>query len=181
MNTKQTMTQSTLTSKRHLTCSVPHRELLHKLRSVGILGSLWKWFKNCLTSRLRCVAVNGSVSELLPVLSSVPQGSNSIRSISPSTTHKDLGILFTNSLNWEDHYNLIISGAYRQLSLLRRTFTYVCQKESLSCIGQVTVDLLFSSTETQFNQICMLSYWQEYNVEQPNLSRLTTSLTTSPV
>jgi len=28
-----------------------------------------------------------------------------------------------NSLNWEEHYNLIISKAYRQLSLLWRTFT----------------------------------------------------------
>ena len=55
--------------------SVPHRELLHKLRSVGILGSLWKWFENYLASRLQCVAINGSVSELLPVMSGVPQGS----------------------------------------------------------------------------------------------------------
>ena len=28
-----------------------------------------------------------------------------------------------NSLNWEEHYNLIISKSYRQLSLLRRTIT----------------------------------------------------------
>ena len=55
--------------------SVPHRELLHKLRSVGVLGSLWKWFKNYLASRLQCVAKNGSVSQLLPVMSGVPQGS----------------------------------------------------------------------------------------------------------
>jgi len=39
--------------------------------------------------------------------------------ITPSTSHKDLGILFTNSLSWEEHYNLTISKAYRQLSLLR--------------------------------------------------------------
>ena len=55
--------------------SVPHRELLHKLRSVGILGSLRKWFENYLASCLQCVAINGSVSELLPVISGVPQGS----------------------------------------------------------------------------------------------------------
>ncbi len=53
--------------------SVPHRELLHKLRSIGILGSLWKWFENYLASRLQCVAINGSISELLPVMSGVPQ------------------------------------------------------------------------------------------------------------
>ena len=38
--------------------------------------------------------------------------------ITPSTFHEDLGILFTNLLNWEEHYNLIISKAYRKLSLL---------------------------------------------------------------
>ena len=43
--------------------------------------------------------------------------------ITPSTSHKDLGILFTNSLSWESHYSQIISRAYGQLSLLRRTFT----------------------------------------------------------
>ena len=54
--------------------SVPHRELLHKLRSVGVWGSLWKWIENYLASRLQCVAINGSVSELLPVMSGVLQG-----------------------------------------------------------------------------------------------------------
>ena len=29
--------------------SVPHQELLFKLRSIGIVGSLWKWFGNYLT------------------------------------------------------------------------------------------------------------------------------------
>ena len=53
---------------------VPHRELLYKLRPVGVLGSLWKWFENYLTSRLQCLAVNDSVSELL-VMSGVPQRS----------------------------------------------------------------------------------------------------------
>ena len=189
--------------------SVPHRELLHKLRSVGILGSLWKWFESYLTSRFQCVAINGSLSDLLPVVSGVPQGSilgpllfiiyindlpsmvhyssvllfaddtkcaKSIASqtdcqllqndldslsswslkwnlpfneikfrllqfssntnnephsyyingqvISPSTSHKDLGVLFNNSLSWEDHHSLIVSRAYKQLNLLKRTFTF---------------------------------------------------------
>ena len=59
----------------YLDFSVPHRELLYKLRAVGILGSLWKWFENYLTSQLQYVVINGSVSELLPVKFGVPQGS----------------------------------------------------------------------------------------------------------
>ena len=37
--------------------------------------------------------------------------------------NKDLGILYTNTLNWVEHYNLMTSRAYRQLGLLRRTFS----------------------------------------------------------
>ena len=54
---------------------VPYRELLYKLRAVGILGSLWKWFENYLTSHLQYVAINSSVSELRPVKFGVRQGS----------------------------------------------------------------------------------------------------------
>ena len=55
--------------------SVPHQELLFKLRSIGIAGSLWKWLENYLTSRHQYVAVNEKRCKLLPVLSGVPQGS----------------------------------------------------------------------------------------------------------
>ena len=55
--------------------SVPHQELLFKLRSIGIAGSLWKWFENYLTSRHQYVAVNEKRCKLLSVLSGVPQGS----------------------------------------------------------------------------------------------------------
>ncbi len=52
--------------------SVPHCELLHKLR---ISGDLWCWFKDYLTGRQQCVCLEGSRSGLLPVVSGVPQGS----------------------------------------------------------------------------------------------------------
>ena len=55
--------------------SVPHNELLTKLWSMGIRGSLWKWLNAYLTDRKQCVRVNKSISEVLPVLSGVPQGS----------------------------------------------------------------------------------------------------------
>ena len=55
--------------------TVPHDELLFKLWSIGICGSLWKWFRAYLTSRFHCVSINNSLSSLSPVLSGVPQGS----------------------------------------------------------------------------------------------------------
>ena len=198
--------------------SVPHKELLHKLRSIGIKGSVWKWFECYLSSRVQCVAVNDSMSDVLPVLSGVPQGSilgpllfiiyvndlpsvvsysktfifaddtkcsksimsnsdhkllqedlnslsqwsrewkllfneskfrllqfrsSAVRSvhtynicgqnIEPSTCHKDLGILLTDLLTWEEHYNYISSRAYKQLGLLKRTFptVHVSAKKNL--------------------------------------------------
>ena len=42
---------------------------------VGITGSLWEWFKEYLTNRLQKVSINNSLSDTLPVISGVPQGS----------------------------------------------------------------------------------------------------------
>ena len=55
--------------------TVPHDELLFKLWSIGIGGSLWKWFRAYLTSRVHCVSINNKRSSMLPVLSGDPQGS----------------------------------------------------------------------------------------------------------
>ena len=55
--------------------SVAHNELLLKLWSFGITDSLWLWLRAYLTNRLQCVSINGSISDVLPVISGVPQGS----------------------------------------------------------------------------------------------------------
>jgi len=52
--------------------SVPHNEFLQKLKAVGISGSLWLFFKFYLQ---QCVKINNHYSELLPVMSGIPQGS----------------------------------------------------------------------------------------------------------
>ena len=48
--------------------SVPHNELLY---IIGIMGELWLWFMNYLYNRQH----HNAVSESLPVISRVPQGS----------------------------------------------------------------------------------------------------------
>ena len=55
--------------------SVTHNKLLHKIRSFSITGILFKWFEAYLSNRFQYVRVNNSFSELLLVLSGVPQGS----------------------------------------------------------------------------------------------------------
>ena len=55
--------------------SVPHNELLMKLWSFGLTGNLWKWFRSYLAGRSQCVLLNQCTSDLLPVISGVPQGS----------------------------------------------------------------------------------------------------------
>lgn len=54
---------------------VPHNHLLLKLRSIGITGNLWNFFKSYLFDRTHCVSINSQTSSYLPVLSGVPQGS----------------------------------------------------------------------------------------------------------
>ena len=46
-----------------------------KLWTFGITGNLWKWFRAYLSARLQRVSTNRGTSDLLPVLSGVPQGS----------------------------------------------------------------------------------------------------------
>ena len=48
------------------------------------------------------------------------------QSISSKTTHKDLGLILHNNLNWTNHYDHICSAAYRILGLLKRTFSSTC-------------------------------------------------------
>lgn len=55
--------------------TIPHHELLYKLWSFGITGSLWSWFKAYLHGRSHLVHIEGCSSDLLPVQSGVPQGS----------------------------------------------------------------------------------------------------------
>ena len=46
-----------------------------KLWNIGIVGTLWKWFRSYLSDRAQCVSINDCLSKCLPVLSGVPQGS----------------------------------------------------------------------------------------------------------
>ena len=55
--------------------SVPHMPLLQKLEEIGINQFILKWVQNYLTEHKQFVAVEGSSSNILQVLSGVPQGS----------------------------------------------------------------------------------------------------------
>ena len=52
-----------------------HTGLLHKLKKIGIRGSLLDWFKSYLTGRTQRVVYAGHASEFLELFASVPQGS----------------------------------------------------------------------------------------------------------
>ena len=55
--------------------TVPHKRLLLKLEAYGISGKLLNWIKEFLSNRTQRVTIKGVMSDSLPVLSGVPQGS----------------------------------------------------------------------------------------------------------
>ena len=55
--------------------TVSHSILLTKLWSIGITGTTWSWFKSYLSACYQRVSINNCYSDLLPVVSGVPQGS----------------------------------------------------------------------------------------------------------
>ena len=55
--------------------TVPHKRLLAKLKAYGISGKILKWIESFLSNRSQRVSVKGVLSDPLPVLSGVPQGS----------------------------------------------------------------------------------------------------------
>ena len=55
--------------------SILHPELLFKFWAIGITGPLWCWFKSYLSNRKHFVQYGNASSDVLPVLSGVPQGS----------------------------------------------------------------------------------------------------------
>ncbi len=55
--------------------TIDHVLLVQKLEKYGVKGSELLWFKDYLSSRTQAVASNGSMSELKPMYTGVPQGS----------------------------------------------------------------------------------------------------------
>ena len=55
--------------------SVLHRRLLEKLKTFDLSGKLIKWLDSFLISRTMKVVLRGTYSQILEVLSGVPQGS----------------------------------------------------------------------------------------------------------
>ena len=55
--------------------TVPHQRLLRKLTAHGITGKIGAWVENYLHNRQQKVAINGVLSDSVPVSSGVPQGS----------------------------------------------------------------------------------------------------------
>ena len=54
--------------------TVPHDDLLSKLKHYGINEKIWPWIYNFLKNRIQSVVGDGKQSSLIDVVSGVPQG-----------------------------------------------------------------------------------------------------------
>ena len=102
--------------------SVPHRQLITKLKTIGLDERLILWITDYLTNRHQSVVLNGKASIPLPVISGVPQGSvlgpllflmyiNDINDLSLSAGSKLVmyadDILLYCAISSEDDYTLL--------------------------------------------------------------------------
>ncbi|MEM8780580.1 MAG: reverse transcriptase family protein, partial [Cyanobacteria bacterium P01_G01_bin.49] len=80
---------------------VSHRALLYKIESIGVGGKVLDVLSEFLADRRQCVSVDGQLSESVPVVSGVPQG---------SVLGPLLFILYTADM-WRDIENKLVSYA----------------------------------------------------------------------
>jgi len=206
--------------------SVPHNKSMVKLWNIGITGTLWNWFNCYLSNRTQYVSIGNCLSNYLPVISGVPQGSilgpllflifindlpstiisqifefaddtkcfrlitsksdiqqlqhdlNSLFNwtlnnhlsfnlskfvfmsfhhkfsslynvnghvISESSSCKDLGVIFTKSLSWREHYQMITAKPITHLDCYVG-FSHCPQAQKFLYISLVRSKLLYCST-----------------------------------
>ena len=54
---------------------VPHKRLIHKIKGIGIQGTVLTWIINFLNKRQQRVILNNDTSDWADVISGIPQGS----------------------------------------------------------------------------------------------------------
>ena len=102
-----------------------------------------KW--NLFFNAMRCVSLSfcSSPSEY----QSRPTYRINSQTVDHVEYYKDLGIVLTQNLSWESHYEYILSNGYKMLGLLRRTFSNVgcVQAKKVLYLSLVRSKLIYCS------------------------------------
>ena len=117
--------------------TVSHAILLNKLWSAGITGTLWAWFREYLTDRYQRVCINNCYSDLLPVLSGVPQG---------SILGPVLFLIYINDMTSYIHQSQLLNFADDT-----KCFMHICTTSDYIALQEDIIALFTWSRETDLN------------------------------
>ena len=106
-----------------------------------------RWHLHFNSSKFRLIQFHSNTANSSNTHSYIING----QTIESSTSHKDLGIFLTDTVNWEEHYHCISLRAYKQLGLLWRTFrsiySSISKERIVSFLSKVSVGVLLSYLE----------------------------------
>ena len=121
-----------------------------KLWKAGIVGSLWKWFREYLANRYQHESINNCKSSTLPVVSGVPQG---------SILGPFLFLLYINDLSYSINHSktFLFADDTKCLRPIRSPLDHILLQSDLDALSLWSTNWKLMFNETKYSLLSITS------------------------